>query len=575
MKINDVEKITGLSQKAIRLYESKGLISIARDNNGYRNYSDDNVKTFELIKLLRNVGIAITDIKLYLFGVVSIEEIISKRKSQIVKENGKTSSQYLACDRIVTKIANEELVTCEEFTETEEICSESYGELAIGIDIGTTTVSATVIDISNKRQLESYSVEHNSYVCSGTKSEQDVSIILDKTERLLFHLINSYSNICSIGITGQMHGIVYIDKNGNPLSNLINWQDKRGDEILECGKSTSQIIKDITFESIPTGYGIVSHYYNMIKGIVPKDATGICSIMDLFGMRICGLKKPITHTSVAASLGMLDVEKSCFMWDKLSLLNIDKSFLPEVTDKSLIIGKCQGIPVSVAIGDNQASVLGSIKENSESILVNIGTGSQVSMIGDCYKSSPDIESRPFIEGKYLLCGSALCGGYAYSMLESFFRSYTVSIGMEEASQYSTVNSLASSAYKNGSEGLNVDVSFFGKRSDPLRRGSITNIDKESFTPSALALGVLKGMCRELYDLYSMFGITKTHMVASGGAVRKNPLLRQLLKDTFNMEISLNSTLEEAATGAALLSALAIGKIKYENGFAEFISYEEK
>ena len=44
MKINDVERITGLTQKAIRLYESKGLVNIARDENGYRNYSDEDIE---------------------------------------------------------------------------------------------------------------------------------------------------------------------------------------------------------------------------------------------------------------------------------------------------------------------------------------------------------------------------------------------------------------------------------------------------------------------------------------------------------------------------------------------------
>ena len=51
MKINDVEKLTGLTQKAIRLYESKGLIQISRSENGYRNYSQENVNTLKTIKL--------------------------------------------------------------------------------------------------------------------------------------------------------------------------------------------------------------------------------------------------------------------------------------------------------------------------------------------------------------------------------------------------------------------------------------------------------------------------------------------------------------------------------------------
>ncbi|MBO5091202.1 MAG: MerR family transcriptional regulator, partial [Clostridia bacterium] len=64
MKINDVEKITGLTQKAIRLYESKGLINVSREENGYRSYTQEDVELLKKIKLFRSVGMAISDIKL-------------------------------------------------------------------------------------------------------------------------------------------------------------------------------------------------------------------------------------------------------------------------------------------------------------------------------------------------------------------------------------------------------------------------------------------------------------------------------------------------------------------------------
>ena len=67
MKINNAEKATGLTQKAIRLYESKGLIKVSRDSNGYRNYSEDDIEALKKIKLFRSVGVSDTDIKLYLF----------------------------------------------------------------------------------------------------------------------------------------------------------------------------------------------------------------------------------------------------------------------------------------------------------------------------------------------------------------------------------------------------------------------------------------------------------------------------------------------------------------------------
>ena len=156
MKINDVEKITGLTQKAIRLYEGKGLIRIARDENGYRNYSQEDLETLKKIKLFRSVGVSIADIKLYLFGVMNLDEMMDKRKSEILKESGINSENYRICESILTAVDSTEWQSEEILTENEEVILESYGELTVGVDIGTTTISAIVYDIDHKKQLEAY-----------------------------------------------------------------------------------------------------------------------------------------------------------------------------------------------------------------------------------------------------------------------------------------------------------------------------------------------------------------------------------------------------------------------------------
>lgn len=572
MKINDVEKITGLTSKAIRLYESKGLITVRRDENGYRNYSDKDVNTLKNIKLLRSVGASISDIKLYLFGIISVNELMDKRKAEILNESGQNSEKYRLCERLSQNNSLDILDDINGFSEGEETVNKSYGSISVGIDIGTTTVSAVIYDIDNCEQVEAFCAPHNSYVYSDFRSEQDVLVIIEKTEKLLYHILDSYENIVSIGITGQMHGIVYIDREGNAVSNLINWQDKRGDKILKDGKNACQMIYDITKETISTGYGICTHYYNVLSGEVPKNARSFVSIMDYFIMKICNLKNVTVHSSVAASFGLFDIRKNEFVKDKLSLLGIEKELLPSVTGESIIVGNLRGIPVSIAIGDNQASFLGSVSENEESMLINIGTGSQISAVSEYCCARGDMEIRPLIEGKYLICASSLCGGFAYSMVEGFFRSYILSMGMENVSQYKVINQLAKDAYENGENGLDIDVSFFGKRSNPDLRGSIKMIDSQNFTPSSLIIGVLKGMCNELYDFYRLFPQKKKKAVASGGAVKKNPVLKNLIADTFALPVVTSMVKEETATGVSLFSAFVTKKIEYKNGFGKYIKY---
>ena len=235
------EKITGLTQKAIRLYEDRGLICVTRDDNGYRNYSDEDVETLKRIKLFRSIGVSVADIKLCLCGVISVDELMDKRKAEILKESGRNSESYRICEAILNKADPDSLKGAEIFTEGDKSTLTTHGALAVGVDIGTTTVSAVVYDLDNKEEIEAYSLPHNSYIFSDIRSEQSVSIIMEKSEKLLYHILETYQGIVSIGLSGQMHGIVYVDADGNSVSSLINWQDKRADQPTANGKTTCDL----------------------------------------------------------------------------------------------------------------------------------------------------------------------------------------------------------------------------------------------------------------------------------------------------------------------------------------------
>ena len=61
-------------------------------------------------------------------------------------------------------------------------------------------------------------------------------------------------------------------------------------------------------------------------------------------------------------------------------------------------------------------------------------------------------------------------------------------------------------------------------------------------------------------------------MASGGAIRKNNILRRVIEDKFGMAVSISSVKEEGATGAALYSAYTVGMVEYKNGFGDYIKY---
>lgn len=439
------------------------------------------------------------------------------------------------------------------------------GETALqfaGIDIGTTTISAVVLDDAENRLLDSITVENGSFIHTENDWEriQNVEIIIRKAREVLDQLLESYPEIASIGLTGQMHGIVYLNSEGEAESPLYTWQDQRGN-LPEKGKTLTECIYEKTGLKAATGYGLVTHLYQSMHGLVPKEARKICTIPDYLGMQLTGRKTPLVHISMAASMGFFNARTMRFETEKLKDMGADPAVLPEVAEDFEILGTYRGKPVTVALGDNQASFLGSVGMKKNTLLLNVGTGSQLSVLSDQYFETDGIEARPLAKGTYLLAGSSLCGGRAYAILESFFRQYMEEAGYGKESQYAVLNRLAlKGAEKRKEDRLAVDTRFQGTRSDPSVRGSISNLSEDNFSPAGLTYGILEGISRELYGFYEKIQagtqIGAEKLVASGNGARRNQILQEIFSEMFHAKLELARYEEEAACGASLTWKLA-------------------
>lgn len=438
---------------------------------------------------------------------------------------------------------------------------------ALGIDIGTTTISAVIADRKGQKVERSYTIANESFVQTGVVWEkiQDPEIILQKIYKLLDEIFEEYGDIRVIGLTGQMHGIVYLNGDGEHISPLYTWQDGRGNLALENGKSICKMLEEEFSVKASAGYGLVTHLYNLKRDLVPAEAAKVCTIMDYIGMRLTGRKTPLIHSSNAASLGLYDVEKSVFLKDIFEKAGGDAAILPEVTEDFICTGIYRGIPVSAAIGDNQASFLGSVEHGFDSVLVNMGTGGQISVLSEEYFTAKGIEARPFAEGYYLLAGSSLCGGRAYAALEHFFRMYAEAMGVRDADHYSVMEKILD--HKEKTDKLKVNTAFSGTRENPEKRGSIKNIGTANFTPGALIEGVMVGMAEELYKKYGRMEkglhLSRGKIIASGNGLRKNHHLQKTISEKFGMSLQMAEHEEESAFGAAVSGMIASGELTLE------------
>ena len=98
MNIKEVEKITGISSQNIRFYEKEGLVKPLRDdNNGYRVYSEDDIKLLKLIKILRMLDMPVGEIKELLSGA-NLSLCLDKQKELLEKKVADAMYAIKMCD---------------------------------------------------------------------------------------------------------------------------------------------------------------------------------------------------------------------------------------------------------------------------------------------------------------------------------------------------------------------------------------------------------------------------------------------------------------------------------------------
>ena len=415
---------------------------------------------------------------------------------------------------------------------------------SIGIDIGTTSICAVLMDNVSGRIISSATHNSDSFIETPNVWEkiQDIAIIEEKVSEVINNvLLNKPDDgeVESLGISNQMHGILYYDAEGNAVSPLYIWQDERGNLPYRDGKTYAQYLGSFA------GYGLVTDFYNRENSLVPETAVGVCTIGDYIAMKLTGRKTALMHITNAASFGCFDIKENKF--------TIDNGMLPEVTADFATVGEWNGVKVSVAIGDNQASFMGSVGVDAS--LLNVGTGSQISYLNSEPVTGEGIEARPYDGKRYLIVGASLCGGRAFSMLERFFASVVeLATGEKCKSLYPQIDKMLET--KTGTD-LIADSRFCGTRSDPTIRGGFSNVSQDNFTAGDMAVSMLYAIANELHSMYT--GSETQTIVCSGNGIRKNKALQRVATEVFSADIKIPLYEEEAAYGAALTSLVAINK----------------
>ncbi|MGB9857538.1 MAG: xylulokinase [Dictyoglomaceae bacterium] len=454
-------------------------------------------------------------------------------------------------------------------------------DLLIGIDVGTTGSKALLVDKEGK-VIQSWTEEYPLYTPYPGWSEQDPEDWWRATKKAIQMILKlssiSPKEIKGIGLTGQMHGSVFLDSQGNVIRRAILWNDQRTakqcEEIVERVGGVKNLL-NLTLNLALTGFTAPKilwlrenepeNYKKVKKVLLPKD---------YIRYRLTG--EYASEVSDASGTLLFDVKNRRWSKEMLSLLDIPEDFMPKVYESPEITGYIkkdvaeelgipEGTPVVGGGGDQAAQAVGTGVVKSGIVSVTLGTSGVVFAHLDKPEGEKEGRLHTFchaVPGKWHTMGVMLSAGGSFRWFRDSFGEIEMEISKWTGKDPYEFLSMEAEKASRGSEGLIFLPYLTGERTpypDPMAKGVFVGITlrhkKPHFVRSVLE-GVAFGL-RDSLELIKSLGIEIKEIRVSGGGAR-SPIWRQILADIFNSPIVTINVTEGAAYGAALIAGVGVG-----------------
>jgi sugar (pentulose or hexulose) kinase len=458
--------------------------------------------------------------------------------------------------------------------------------LLLGLDLGTTKLAALALDAASGEIVAAVAApnqaRYDAVVQGLARAELDVAALQAQALALLGELVAALpegSEVVALGVTGQQHGVALLGAGGAPLAPAITWQDQRA---LEQATPTTTYLDELVAQAggpprfhgmgcqPAPGYLSTTLYWLAQHDALPPNARA-CFVPDIAVAALIG-GVPATDPTLAGSSALYDVAQGRWDLDLCAALGLGGVRLPEVKPTGSIAGRLAaaaarltglppGLPVAVALGDNQASFLGSVAAPRDSILVNIGTGGQVSALVDRFCRLPAVDTRAFPGGGYLLVGAGSSGGatlgYFHDMIRAIGREV---FGVERNEVYDALLALAAQAPP-GADGVCSVPHLAGTRADPAATACWSGLTAANLTLGNLTRALLEGIAADAHAFWQRMAPVagpRHTLVGAGNGLMRNAVLCEALESAFGLPLALSRRTEAAALGAALCAAVAVG-----------------
>ena len=441
----------------------------------------------------------------------------------------------------------------------------------LGIDVGTGGSRAVLID-THGAVVASATVEHAPFASLEIGwAEQHPEDWRRASFAAIRQILKSENvraeDIKAVGLSGQMHGAVFLDEADEVLRPSIIWCDQRTGK--QCRELTETVGAERLIELVSnpalTNFTLTKMLWlrenepeiwkRTRTVLLPKDY-----------LRLCLSGDKATDVSDASGTLLLDVKNRNWSAEMLAAVEMNESLLPKLHESIEITGviskECaaetgllQGTPIVAGAGDNAAGAIGMGIARVGAVSATIGTSGVVFAVTD--KPSIDLKGRIHtfchaIPNRWHVTGVTQAAGLSFRWFrDSFAAGESYDELVDEASKIAV-----------GADGLLWTPYLMGERTphiDPHARASLIGLTA-SHTKAHVVRAILEGVAFSLRDSIEIFKELDIPIetIRLGGGGARSALWRQIQADVYGQSVEIVASDEGAAYGAALLAGVGAG-----------------
>ena len=432
----------------------------------------------------------------------------------------------------------------------------------LGIDLGTQNVKVVCYDYEARETLAVENAPLDLYQTEEGIAEQQAQWWVHALKQALHQVGKDVRNsVVAIGVSGQQHGFVPIDKSGEVLAPIKLWCDTSTESeceaIMNDFGGANRCLDEVGNLILP---GYTASKVRWFRDQHPGQYVQMDCILlphDYMNFYLTGERR--MEAGDASGTGFLDVRTRTWSEKMLQAIDPDRDLrecLPDVaveneaigtllTDVADELGLPANIPVSIGGGDNMMGAIGTGNVSAGVVSMSLGTSGTVY----AYSDNPIVDKKGNIAA---FCSST--GGWLPLLC---MMNCTVSTELMRELLDSDIASFEAqvASAPRGSNGV-ITVPFFnGERTPnlPNAKGCIVGLDSRNTRPENILRSAVEGATFALrfgIDELADLGIDASEIVVTGGGAN-SAMWRQIISDVCNTPVTVLQQSEGAAFGAAL------------------------